>query len=324
MKNAEKVRQDITRKQLKEIKTLYENLYVDVSKQIAREKNVINKQRLVILQRDINNRIKQLNQDIQNHIVRDIRTVSNEVVYEKREYLKLYGFEEKDIVNAFFYVPENIVRNITTGSIYQKGWTLSKAIWGYNKKVQNTISNIISYGTAQNKSAYDIAKEVEQYVKPSVSKPSRTITKWRYARQTDVEAGRAKAVGEKIKDSFYIGRVDYNAQRLARTLVSHAYQQSFMTVNEHDPFVIGYKWLTSNFHGRVCEICRERAETDQYNLGIGVFPKDELPLDHPNGMCTFEAVMQDDMMAISERIGKWYQSPTGTYPDIDNYVLDFM
>lgn len=324
LKNAEKVRQSITRKQLREIKSMYENLYIDISKQIANEKDIINKQRLTLLQRDINSRVKQLNQDIQNHIVRDIRTISNEVVQDKRSYLKQCGFEEKDIVNAFFYVPENVVQNITTGNIYQKGWTLSKAIWGYNKKTQKTLSNIISYGTAQQKSAYDIAKEIEQYVKPSAKKPSRTIHKWRYARQTDVDAGRANSVGEKIKDTFYIGRVDYNAQRLARTMVSHAYEQSFMAVNEHDPFVMGYRWLTSNFHGRVCDICRERAETDQYGLGAGVFPKDELPLDHPNGMCTFEAVIPDSMTTIADKIGKWYQSPSGTYPDIDNYVLDFM
>ena len=324
LKNAEKVRQSITRKQLKEIKSMYENLYIDISRQIANEKDILNKQRLTLLQRDINSRVKQLNMDIQNHIVRDIRTISNEVVHDKRSYLKQCGFEDKDIVNAFFYVPENVVQNIITGNIYQKGWTLSKAIWGYNKKTQKTLSKIISYGTAQNKSAYDIAKEIEQYVKPSAKKPSRTIHKWRYARQTDVEAGRAQYVGEKIKDSFYIGRVDYNAQRLARTMVSHAYEQSFMTVNEHDPFVTGYRWLTSNFHGRVCDICRERAETDQYGLGAGIFPKDELPLDHPNGMCTFEAVIPDDMTTIADKIGKWYQSPSDTYPDIDNYVLDFM
>lgn len=111
---------------------------------------------------------------------------------------------------------------------------------------------------------------------------------------------------------------------MARTLISHAYQQSFENVNRNDPFVVGYRWLTSNFHGRVCEICRARAETDQFGLGVGVFPKDQLPLDHPNGMCTFEAVIPDSMTDIARKIGQWYQAPTGTYPDIDRYALDFV
>ena len=123
---------------------------------------------------------------------------------------------------------------------------------------------------------------------------------------------------------MYFGKIDYNALRLARTMISHAYQQSFENVNRNDPFVVGYRWLTSNFHGRVCEICRERSETDQFGLGVGVFPKDQLPLDHPNGMCTFEAVISDSMTDIARKIGQWYQAPIGTYPDIDKYVLDFV
>ena len=89
-----------------------------------------------------------------------------------------------------------------------------------------------------------------------------------------------------------------------------------MRVNENDPFVVGYRWITSNFHGRVCEICRNREGR--------IFKKDELPLDHPNGMCTFEAVIPDSMESIADKIGMWYQAPIGTYPEIDAYALDFM
>ena len=179
--------------------------------------------------------------------------------------------------------------------------------------MQDDLSKIISFGTAQGKSAVEIAKELERYVDPSARKQAKTIQSWRYDK-----------AGNKIKDSVYFGKIDYNALRLARTLISHAYQQSFENVNRNDPFVIGYRWLTSNFHGRVCEICRERSETDQFGLGIGVFPKDQLPIDHPNGMCTFEAVIPDSMTDIARKIGQWYQAPIGTYPDIDRYALDFV
>ena len=37
-----------------------------------------------------------------------------------------------------------------------------------------------------------------------------------------------------------------------------------------------------------------------------------------------EAYIPDDMSTIADKIGKWYNSPTGTYPDIDKYALDFM
>ena len=151
---------------------MYEQLAQEVTKQVA--KNKLDSQRLTLLQRDINNRIKQLNYDIQNQVVRDIRTVSNAVVEDVRDYLKQAGFKESDIQEAFFYVPEMIVQNIITGAIYQNGWTLSGAIWGYNRKVQNTISQIVSNGTMAQKSAYEIAKDIESYVLPTANKKART------------------------------------------------------------------------------------------------------------------------------------------------------
>lgn len=325
LKNSEQVRQSVTMQQQKEIKKLYERLYQEVTRKVGQMgSGSFQKQNLILLQRDIQNRIARLNEDIQNGIVRDMRIVSNEVVEDTRTFLKKCGFRDEDIHNAFSYIPDQIIKNITSGNVYQEGWTLSGAIWGYNKKVQDGLNKIISIGTAQGKSAYEIAKDLEQYVDPGARKPSRVIQKTRKATINDVRAGRASYVGEEITDRFYFGKIDYNAQRLARTLISHAYQQSFMNVNKNDPFVSGYRWITSNFHGRVCEICRGRAETDQYGLGIGVFPKDQLPMDHPNGMCVFEAVINDSMSDIARKIGMWYQSPPGTFPDIDRYALDFL
>lgn len=325
LKNSEKVRNTTTQQMQKEIRNMYQKLYQDVLKQIASmgDEN-IRKQNLYLLKRTINKRITLLNNDIKNGIVRNMRTVSEEVVYDTRTFLKYCGFKESDIHNAFRYVPEQVVSNIITGNVYQDDWSLSSAIWGYNKKTQESLNKIISIGTAQGKGAYEVAKDIEQYVDPLAQKPSRVIQSTRKARLTDVRAGRAQYVGQDMQDKFRFGKVDYNAQRLARTLISHAYQQTFQMVNENDPFVVGYRWLTSNFHGRVCEICRERAETDQYGLGVGVFPKDQLPLDHPNGMCTFEAVINDDMVSIAQRIGRWYQSPLGTDPELDRYAQDFL
>lgn len=317
LKNAEQVRQTTTMQMQKDIKKMYEQLYKDVTRKISAMGNGnIQKQNLLLLQRDIKSRIEQLNKDIQSGIIRNMKIVSNEVVNDTRTFLKQCGFKDEDIHSAFSYVPDQVIRNIINGNIYQDGWTLSGAIWGYNKKTQDTLNKIISIGTAQGQSALEIAKQLERYVDPSAKKTAKTIHSWRYATMNDVIAGRANYIGEEIKDSVYFGRIDYNAMRLARTLISHAYQQSFETVNKNDPFVVGYRWLTSNFHGRVCDICRSREGH--------VFKKNELPLDHPNGMCTFEAVIPDSMTDIAKKIGQWYNSPIGTYPEIDKYALDFM
>lgn len=317
LKNAEQVRQTTTMQMQKDIKKMYEQLYKDVTRKISAMGNGnIQKQNLLLLQRDIKSRIEQLNKDIQSGIIRNMKIVSNEVVSDTRTFLKQCGFKDEDIHSAFSYVPDQVIRNIINGNVYQDGWTLSGAIWGYNKKTQDTLNKIISIGTAQGQSALEIAKQLEQYVDPSAKKTAKTIHSLRYATMNDVIVGRANYIGEEIKDSVYFGRIDYNAMRLARTLISHAYQQSFETVNKNDPFVVGYRWLTSNFHGRVCDICRSREGH--------IFKKNELPLDHPNGMCTFEAVIPDSMTDIAKKIGQWYNSPIGTYPEIDKYALDFM
>lgn len=324
LKNSEQVRNSITERQQKEIYNMYYQIYQDVSKKIQRYGKDMRIQNLLLLKRNIVYHMKQISQDIKDGVVTNMNIIAEAVVEDARTFLKYCGFKDSDIHNAFEYVPNQIVDAIVTGNVYQDGWTLSKAIWGSQKRIQDNLDRIIAIGTKQGKSAYEVAQDIEQYVLPSASKPSHTISSWRYATSVDVSAGRAKSSGEKIYDTFYFGRVDYNAQRLARTLISHAYQQSFMQVNENDPFVVGYRWLTSNFHGRVCKVCRDRATQNRYGLGVGVFPKDQLPLDHPNGMCTFEAVMSDSMLSISDKIARWYNSPSGTYPDIDRYALDFV
>ena len=320
LKNAEQVRQTTTMQQQKKIRKLYADLYKEVSKQIRNMKSDdLQKQNLVLLQRDIKNRIHDLSNDIQNGIVDSMNTVSMAVVEDTRTFLQRCGF--KNIHDAFQYVPDQIVRNIYSGNVYQNGWKFSDAIWKMELRNRNVIDTIVAKGTAQGKSAYQIAKDIEQYVNPSASKQSRKIDFQKYKRDVNGRIMYDKN-GNPIVDSLaprdtsYFGNVDYNAQRLARTLISHAYQQSFRNVNENDPFVTGYIWHSAGLHGRTCDICLSRDGK--------FFEKNELPEDHPNGMCTYEAYIPDSMSDIAKKIGLWYNSPTGTYPEIDKYAEDFI
>lgn len=316
LKKAEEIREKTTESMLKQIRAMYQQLYRDIARRVTQGGNSTTNQNLILLQREIINRVRQINSDLENNVRSNMETVCMAVTEDLKTYLRKMGFAEEDITDAYMYVPQQVIESIVTGQIYQEGWSLSQAIWGYNNRTQQTLQSIIASGSGQGKSAYEIAKDLESYVDPSEAKKANTIRSWRYATEADVRAGRAKYVGETITDYFYPGRVDYNALRLARTMVSHAYQQAFERVNRNDPFVTGYRWITSNFHGRVCSICRGREGR--------IFPKDELPMDHPNGMCTFEAVMDLSMNQISDRIAAWYNVPYGTYPDIDRFALDFV
>ena len=319
LRKSEELRNKLTREQQKKIQKLYKELYEDVSKQLKRIGNAgdrLERIRLMMLQRDIKSNYRKITDEIEKGITSSITDMSRAVVEDTREFLKKCGYY--DVEGAFSYVPDNIARRIVTGQVYSGNWTLSKAIWGHTQDFNDKLSYIVGQGTASGKSAYEIAEDLEKYVNPTKRKASREIKFQKYKRDANGKF-LLDEKGNRIPDgrsrTFYFGDVDYNAQRLARTMISHAYQQAFEVVNKNDPFVTEYIWHSSGQHGRTCQLCLER--DGQH------FKKDELPLDHPNGMCTFEAYIPYTMMEISNKIAAWYNSPSGTYPDLDLYAQDF-
>lgn len=279
----------------------------------------MNEIRLKQIRADVINHLETVNEEVEKSIRTDMNDMCVSVIEEKRKYLKGYGFKTRDVNRAFFYVPGMVVKSITSGTIYNSDWTLSRSIWGADKKIQDNISYIIAQGVASGKDTYSIAKDLEKYVNPSARKRSRVIEFQKYKRNSSGKILRDES-GSPIPDGrsrhFYFGNVDYNAQRLARTMISHAYQQSFERVNEKDPFVECYIWHSAGLHGRTCKICLDRDGEK--------FKKDELPLDHPNGMCTFEAYISYTDKQIDDMINRWYSAPHGTYPDIDEYAAMFL
>ena len=137
---------------------------------------------------------------------------------------------------------------------------------------------------------YDIAKDLENYVRPSAKLGWNKVTK----------------DGVKI----YKKQVDYNAQRLGRTLVQHSYQQSFISTTQKNPFVTDYIWNSNG--SRVCELCASR-DGKHYS-------KYDLPMDHPNGMCT---MIPNVVNNLEDKLADWYNSPDGTFPEIDEFAKNF-
>ena len=197
------------------------------------------------------------------------RTI-NAVLDNNLKYLSSYGYLSGMDKKAF---RERASEIVLSGKLYDNRWNLSSAIWGDNKARLQEINKILSNGIRNNDSIYKISKRLERYVNPNVA--------------SKIDAGR---------NIFGIRRkIDYNAQRLARTTVQHAYQEAFVEATINNPLIIGYEWEATSAHP--CDICEERD-------GV-IFEKDELPLDHPNGMCVIIPVMgaPDDM--IRELVDDW-------------------
>lgn len=288
--DAEKIRENLTKEQEDEISLLYRKVYLSVRQQmlaIPKDGTVseqIQKQYLDKLHKQLDEAYKSLGVGLEKQIAKNVKKAAEGVVNDAVKQIKSYGFS---ITGAFSFVPKDIVNSLVTGQVYGGNWSLSKAIWNSVEKNQSDINKIIASGVAANKNAYDIAKDLETYVNPKSKKS------WDWNK---VYPGTSK-------------KIDYNAQRLARTMVSHAYQQSLERVCKNNPFVDGYIWQAAH-SARVCPICNAR--DGQF------FAKGELPLDHPNGMCTFLANIPYSMEGVADRLAAWAHG--GDDPEIDAWA----
>ena len=295
-KDAEAAKAAIMASQQKEIAKLYEDWADEIGERAKyySHKSTASAPASERYYRELQKQLRQTSQEVSNEIYKKIKsniyTVADAVVSDNVKWLESFGFSSDGLNAAFSYVPHEIVQNLITGQIYDSGWSLSSRIWGDNEQTLKDIYQVMAKGLAENKPIYEIAKDLESYVRPSAKLP------WNL-RMAD---------GKKI----YKKQVDYNAQRLARTLVQHGYQQSFIATTQKNPFITEYIWRSNG--SRVCDLCKARD-------GVH-YKKTELPMDHPNGMCTMEPVVADDMI---DQLADWFNSPDGTYPEIDAFAGNF-
>lgn len=304
--DAEKARDAITVSQKKEISRLYDDWSDDLAerakkynKNISQNLQVLYRRQAEGLKEALREQSQEVSNEIYNGIKDSIYLVSDAVVKSNVSWLQSLGFYGAGLDAAYASVPDDIVRMLITGQIYKGGWNLSSRIWGDNEKTLKACYEIVAKGVAENIPIYDIAKELEQYVKPGARKPWNPVLKMKNTKTGKIEYAR-----------IYKGSVDYNAQRLARTLIQHGYQQSFVAVTKDNPLITRYQWLANG--SRPCPICQGR-DGQQYD-------KDKLPMDHPNGMCTMVPVVVDD---IIDRLADWFNSPDGTYPELDKFAKNF-
>ena len=288
--SAEKARIELTKAQKNRITVMYRQLAEDIDKDIdklSQRSNVsstLKTQYLQGLSKQINAELENIGTQQKSSIMEGMRSVSQAVVLSNRKMMASMGFQ---LQGAYSYVPRDVVAEIASGKLYEGRWSLNKAIWKNTKKTQADINRIVAEGVAKQKGSYEIAKDLEKYVNPAKAKP------WDWGK---VYPGTSRVV-------------DYNAQRLARTMVSHAYQDSFVRTTKDNPFIEEYEWIASG-GDRMCDICAERDGKH--------FSKLELPLDHPNGMCTFAIVTNYSMNDVADRLSDWVNGADD--PELDTYA----
>ena len=186
-------------------------------------------------------------------------------------------------------VPTAALKSILDGKMYSDHRSLSKRIWNDTGRLHYGIEEVVSQGIAQKQSAFQLAKALEAYVNPDAALPY----DWR----------------EVYPDIPFPLKVDYNAQRLARTAINHAYWGANKMAAELNPLCYGMQWLLSDSHysrqivpfGR--DVCDEYAVHDE-GLGVGVYPIDKLPLPHPHCLCAQVQAVPPMDQAV-DRLNDW-------------------
>jgi hypothetical protein len=132
------------------------------------------------------------------------------------------------------------------------------------------IETLIRNGILRNASARELAKDVYRFVSPTAP-----------------------------------GGASYVAMRLARTEINNAFHNQQIKGFQF-PWVESVKWNLSGSHPRKDE-CNTLAESDQYNLGPGQFPRGKVPgKPHPQCLCFLTATsVSPRKFADDVRSGKY-------------------
>lgn len=249
----------LAKKQEKQIKEIYNNMYLNVSKKLLNvNPNTLSERYLEELKKALENEIREVNSKVKRIIKKNIEKSSELANNVQLDFFisidRHYDLNMKETFSSMFSkIPKDAINEILFGKAYKDRKGLSERIWLYTKKFNKDIDYIIAQGIANKKSTYDIAKDLEIYVDPKASKSFEWIKIYPNSNKV----------------------VDYNAQRLARTSIQHAFQQAQKRSCEKNPYVEGIRWLSANLHGRSCEMCMARDNQ--------VFSVKDIPLDTQMG-----------------------------------------
>lgn len=264
----------LTKKQTEQIIKLFDSVKKDLQKDLEGLGNTksekLQKLQLEDAINSLDKNIVEAYKHFEGQIDDSVKSIVDAVVQNEKGFYDSIGIKFNASTTS---IPLDVLSEIKNGKIYDQKWYLSDAIWKDQKDKLRQINNFVAQGVAAGKTTYEIAKDLEKFVDPHAKKD------WAWSK---VYPGSSK-------------KIDYNAQRLARTVIAHAYERATIRTAKNNPFSQGIMWHSA-LSERSCEICIERDGK--------VFQPDELPLDHPNGMCTY-SVVTPSMEEIADRLADW-------------------
>lgn len=199
----------------------------------------------------------------------------------------------KIVKNNINIYSNKVVKTLIAGEYYKDGKTLSKRLWNLTQENGSKIDEFIKMNIASGANARKLANDLEILINP-----------------------KKRLVTNNFKAGFDSYKVSYQAQRLARTSITHTATETQIQNAKKNPFNRGLKWNLSASHG-----ARMHGKQDECDDREGkVYKPNETPLQHPNCMCYFTEEVADIDDAIA-RINKWVDG--GEDKELDKWCEGF-
>lgn len=272
----------LTLKQQKQILKLYDDVIKEFSEKVSwlGDKEIYELWRIDYLKELKKSRDK-LKNEIEKQIVNSTNRSAEIVINTEKETAKKILNKANinlasDLNSMFSNVQENVVRQIIEGNLYKDKKTLSDRIWKISEEFEEDIQYTINKAILEKKSAVELSEDLAQFLK----EPAKREVSW-------------GIVYPRLKNK----KVYYNAMRLARTSINHAYQNATIESCKMNPYVTGIEWRSALIHGRTCQICIDRHGQ--------IFDKNDVPLDHANGLCSMLPYIDKSLDEIAEELRSW-------------------
>ena len=222
----------------------------------------------------------------------------------------------ESVVDGVYDPQLRILLNAAEQYLYGDALNLSGRIWRIDRETRDGINMVILNGIQRGASAWDLAKELEQFLGAGQDCPRWTSTRLYGKTKKQIAGG---DLGGLLSDSDCDGRgVAYNALRLARTEIQKIHSLATDRMMAQQPWVLEEKIHLSAAHPEE-DICDETVSGGRDGQGIYDKGEIELPL-HPNCLCYKTAVLMPEKEFTTKLRG--WMTKSESWPEMDQYASD--
>jgi len=219
----------------------------------------------------------------------------------------------ESVEDGVFSPQLSVLLNAASEHLYGDSLNLSARIWNVDREAQDGINVVLLKGITNGDSAWNIAKDLEQFLGANEDCPRWTSTRLYGRTKSEIAAG--DTTGLLRGDECDGSGVSYNALRLSRTEISKAHALATDKILASQPWVKAEKINLSPAHGKT-DKCDDVARGGEEVDGVYEVGTIELPL-HPNCLCYKTAVLMAEK-EFTSKLNGWLKGEQD-WAELDQY-----